>query len=41
MRADVVRFLLADPSDVSGLERAIRDGVVDPRQIVAVIGKTP
>src|SRR5271167_400390 len=40
MRADVVRFLLADPSDVSGLERAIRDGVVDPRQIVAVIGKT-
>ena len=40
MRADVVRFLLADPSDVSGLERAIRDGGVDPRQIVAVIGKT-
>jgi len=40
MRADVIRFLLADPSDVSGLQRAIRDGVVDPRQIVAVIGKT-
>ena len=41
MRADVVRFPLADPSDVSGLQHAIRDGVVDPRQIVAVIGKTP
>ena len=40
MRADVVRFLLPDPSDVSGLQRAIRDGVVNPRQIVAVIGKT-
>jgi cyanuric acid amidohydrolase len=40
MRADVVRFLLPDPSDVSGLQRAIRNGVVDPRQIVAVIGKT-
>src|ERR1700677_1904456 len=40
MRADVVRFLLAAPSDVSGLARAIRAGVVDPREIVAVIGKT-
>jgi hypothetical protein len=36
----VVRFLLADPSDVSGLEHEIRDGGVDPGQIVAVIGKT-
>jgi cyanuric acid amidohydrolase len=40
MRADVHRFSIADPSDVSGLRRAIADGVIDPATIVAVIGKT-
>jgi cyanuric acid amidohydrolase len=40
MRVEVMRFLLADPADVSGLEGAIREGLVNPTQIVAVIGKT-
>lgn len=40
VRAEVMRFLLADPADVSGLEGAIREGLVNPTQIVAVIGKT-
>ena len=40
MRADVHRFSIADPSDVSGLRKAIADGVIDPATIVAVIGKT-
>ena len=40
MRADVHRFSLSDPSDVSGLRRAIDLGTIDPATIVAVIGKT-
>jgi len=40
MRADVHRFSLKDPSDVSGLNEAIEKGVIDPAKIVAVIGKT-
>ncbi len=40
MRADVHRFGLADPGDVSGLRAAIDAGSVDPASIVAVIGKT-
>jgi cyanuric acid amidohydrolase len=40
MRADVHRFALKDPSDVSGLREAIGKGVIDPARIVAVIGKT-
>ncbi len=40
MRADVHRFSLTDPSDVSGLRRALDLGVIDPATIVAVIGKT-
>ena len=40
MRADVHRFTLTDPSDVSGLAKAIAAGTVDPSSIVAVIGKT-
>ncbi len=40
MRADVHRFSIADPSDVSGLEAAIDNGVIDASTIVAVIGKT-
>ncbi|MFC7400568.1 ring-opening amidohydrolase [Chelatococcus sp. GCM10030263] len=40
MRADVHRFSLTDPSDVSGLKEAIDRGAIDPKTIVAVIGKT-
>jgi cyanuric acid amidohydrolase len=40
MRADVHRFSLKDPSDVSGLNEAIEKGDIDPAKIVAVIGKT-
>ncbi|MBV8814417.1 MAG: ring-opening amidohydrolase [Verrucomicrobia bacterium] len=40
MRADVHRFSLKDPGDVSGLQEAIEKGVIDPEKIVAVIGKT-
>ncbi|MDB5531312.1 MAG: ring-opening amidohydrolase [Devosia sp.] len=40
MRADVVRFALPDPGDVSGLRQAIDSGQIDPKTIVAVIGKT-
>jgi cyanuric acid amidohydrolase len=40
VRADVHRFALGDPSDVSGLENAMDAGIIDPRTIVAVIGKT-
>ena len=40
MRADVRRFPLPDPGDVSSLRQAIAAGEVDPREIVAVIGKT-
>lgn len=40
MRADVTRFSLPDPGDVSGLAAAIAERRVDPREIVAVIGKT-
>jgi cyanuric acid amidohydrolase len=40
VQADVIRFSLPDPGDVSGLRGAIDAGSIDPRQIVAVIGKT-
>src|SRR5258706_7947229 len=40
MRADVHRFSITDPSDVSGLRDAIETGRIDPATIVAVIGKT-
>lgn len=40
MRADVTRFELADPGDVSGLSQVIAAGRMDPATIVAVIGKT-
>ncbi len=40
MQADAQRFGLADPSDVSSLREAIRSGTIDPREVVAVIGKT-
>jgi hypothetical protein len=40
MRADVHRFSLSDPGDVSGLKAAFDAGLVHPTTIVAVIGKT-
>ncbi len=40
MLAGVHRFSLPDPGDVSGLAAAIASGVIDPTNIVAVIGKT-
>jgi len=40
VRADVQRFGLIDPGDVSGLRKAIERGSVNPGEIVAVIGKT-
>jgi cyanuric acid amidohydrolase len=40
VRADVHRFGLIDPGDVTGLRNAIEHGSVNPREIVAVIGKT-
>jgi cyanuric acid amidohydrolase len=40
MRANAIRFSLADPADVSGIARAIGEGAVVARGIVAVIGKT-
>jgi cyanuric acid amidohydrolase len=40
VRADVHRFGLIDPGDVSGLRKAIEGGDVKPKEIVAVIGKT-
>jgi cyanuric acid amidohydrolase len=40
VRADVHRFPLPDPGDVSHLRQAIAAGSVNPREIVAIIGKT-
>lgn len=40
MRADVHRFVISDPGDVTGLAGAIAAGTIDPKEIVAVIGKT-
>ena len=40
MQADVFRFGLVDPGDVSGLRQAIDAGEIDTPKIVAVIGKT-
>ncbi len=40
LRADIQRFALGDPGDVSGLRAAIDAGTLDPATIVAVIGKT-
>ena len=39
-QAEVHRFGLDDPGDVSGLSAAIAAGAIDPHRVVAVIGKT-
>jgi cyanuric acid amidohydrolase len=40
MRVGVHKLAMNSPSDVSALERLIEAGVVDPAEIVALIGKT-
>jgi cyanuric acid amidohydrolase len=40
MRIGVHKLLMSSPNDVSGLERMIDAGAIDPREIVALIGKT-
>jgi cyanuric acid amidohydrolase len=40
MRVGVHKVLMNSPNDVSALERLIDAGTVDPREIVALIGKT-
>src|SRR5271168_109081 len=40
MRIGVHKVLMNSPSDVSGLERLIDEGAIDPKEIVALIGKT-
>ena len=40
MRIGVHKLLMNSPNDVSGLERMIDAGTIDPREIVAMIGKT-
>lgn len=40
MRVGVHKVLMANPGDVSGLERLIDTGALDPHEIVALIGKT-
>jgi cyanuric acid amidohydrolase len=40
MRIGVHKVLMNSPSDVSDLERLIEAGTIDPREIVASIGKT-
>jgi cyanuric acid amidohydrolase len=40
MQVTVHRLPMANPGDVAGLERLIRDGEVDPDLIVAIFGKT-
>jgi len=40
MRIGVHKMLMNSPNDVSSLERMIDAGTIDPREIVALIGKT-
>jgi cyanuric acid amidohydrolase len=40
MRVGVHKVLMSNPGDVSGLERLIDSGAIDPHEIVALIGKT-
>ena len=39
-KVDVFRIPMSGPADVSGLERLIADGALDPASIVAIMGKT-
>ncbi|WP_309122217.1 ring-opening amidohydrolase [Paenibacillus sp.] len=40
MKCSIVRIPTRSPSDVSALGDAIRDGSIEPRDVVAVLGKT-
>jgi cyanuric acid amidohydrolase len=40
MKVDVHRIAMASPADGAGLARLIDDGAIDPRTIIATIGKT-
>ena len=40
MRIGVHKVPMNSPNDVSGLERLIKSGAVNPSEIVALIGKT-
>ena len=37
---DVFRIPMSGPADVSGLERLVAQGALDPASIVAILGKT-
>ncbi len=39
-RADVFRVPMSSPGDMRGLQQLIREGALDPRDIVAILGKT-
>ena len=40
MRVEISRIPMNAPDDLSGLERLVSNGAIDPREIVAIIGKT-
>ncbi len=40
MQTRIFRFFTRDPADTRALETAVREGRMDPREIVAIIGKT-
>jgi cyanuric acid amidohydrolase len=40
MQAHVCRLPMRDPADMSALEAAFGDGTLDPRNVVAILGKT-
>lgn len=40
MRTQIYRFFPSNPADVSGLEADIASGEIDPKTIIAILGKT-
>ena len=40
MRCTVNRIPSRSPNDTAAMERAIQEGVIDPQDVVAVLGKT-
>lgn len=40
MKVDVFRIEMASPNDISGLEKLVDDGTINPEDIIAVLGKT-
>jgi cyanuric acid amidohydrolase len=39
-QVDIFRIQMRGPGDISGLQALVRDGRIDPRDIVAILGKT-